>query len=81
MKENYNDWLKREFEAHAPDEVFDHAKKLLQSKAETTNLFIGLAGLALIADGYGDKKGSNACTDALKVLANAHCNINEIWRE
>lgn len=78
---NFQDWLNREFEVHSPSEVFDQAKKMLESKAETTNLFIGIAGLSVIAHEYGDKKGANACADALKVLANAHCNIHQIWRE
>lgn len=71
-------WVSREWECHDPNECLKHVFGVLKSEALSSDLFMGIAGLALIAANHGDKAGANACADTLMVLANAHKNIDRM---
>lgn len=81
MKDKRKDWLQSQFNCHDPIECSEHILKLLKSEAMATELFMSIAGLALIAEGHGDTHGHLACTDALVVLANVRTNVDTIWIE
>lgn len=69
---NYMKWLQREFECHDPGTCAEHVLEALKSETLASEAFMMIAGLSLIADGCGDKKGARACEDTLRVLANTH---------
>jgi hypothetical protein len=81
MKQNNKasqEWIKREFETHTPEESVLHVIPILKSATLTSDLFEAIAGLSVIAGLNGDKSGCNACSDALIVLANARTSIEDV---
>jgi hypothetical protein len=72
------EWIKREFETHTPEESVLHVIPILKSATLTSDLFEAIAGLSVIAGLNGDKSGCNACSDTLIVLANARTSIEDV---
>lgn len=68
-------WLKHEMDMIDP--VLAKAKLLekFHSTAFATELVWSIGALGVIAGVHGDKKGADACSDALIVLANAYCTL------
>lgn len=71
-------WLQDKFNQFSPIEVEQEVINVLKNETAAIGLFKAIAGLSLIAAGKNDKKGHNACCDALVVLSNVFHNIKAI---